>query len=90
MLGVNTAPSDPVFFLHHCFIDYVWEEFRQRQRRRRRPRVDPERDYPFDSRAPPSQAPNRIMDNLGTGKRNIDGYKNDYTDQYYRCVIFQK
>ncbi|CAG2213629.1 TYR [Mytilus edulis] len=78
MLGVNTAPSDPVFFLHHCFIDYVWEHFRQRQT------VDPERDYPFDSRAPPSQAPNRIMDNLETGKRNIDGYRNDYTDQYYR------
>ncbi|XP_071136568.1 tyrosinase-like protein 2 isoform X3 [Mytilus edulis] len=78
MLGVNTAPSDPVFFLHHCFIDYVWEHFRQRQT------VDPETDYPFDRRAPPSQAPNRIMDNLETGKRNIDGYSNDYTDQYYR------
>ncbi|XP_063402864.1 tyrosinase-like protein [Mytilus trossulus] len=83
MLGINTAPGDPVFFLHHCFIDYVWEVFRQRQRRQR-PRVDPERDYPFDSRAPRSQTPNRIMDNLGTGKRNIDGYNNDYTDQYYR------
>ncbi|VDI13703.1 tyrosinase [Mytilus galloprovincialis] len=78
MLGVNTAPSDPVFFLHHCFIDYVWEQFRQRQT------VDSETDYPFDQRAPPSQAPNRIMDNLETGKRNIDGYSNDYTDQYYR------
>ena len=82
MLGVNTAPSDPVFFLHHCFIDYVWEHFRQRQT------VDPETDYPFDQRAPPSHAPNRIMDNLETGKRNIEGYSNDYTDQYYRYVIF--
>ncbi|XP_076076204.1 uncharacterized protein LOC143047140 [Mytilus galloprovincialis] len=78
MLGVNTAPSDPVFFLHHCFIDYVWEHFRQRQT------VDPETDYPFDRRAPPSHAPNRIMDNLETGKRNIEGYSNDYTNQYYR------
>nr|AKI87982.1 byssal tyrosinase-like protein-1 precursor [Mytilus coruscus] len=78
MLGVNTAPSDPVFYLHHCFIDYVWEEFRQKQT------VDPESDYPFDQSASPSHAPNRIMDNLETRKRNIDGYSNDYTDQYYR------
>ncbi|XP_052087693.1 uncharacterized protein LOC127724684 [Mytilus californianus] len=78
MLGVNTAPSDPVFFLHHCFIDYVWEQFRQRQT------VDPESDYPFDQSAPPSHAPNRIMDNLESRKRNIEGYSNDYTDQYYR------
>ncbi|CAG2190962.1 unnamed protein product [Mytilus edulis] len=84
MLGVNTAPSEPVFFLHHCFIDYVWEQFRQRQT------VDPETDYPFDQHAPPSQAPNRIMDNLETGKRNIDGYSNDYTDQYYRNLTSRK
>ncbi|VDI14091.1 Hypothetical predicted protein [Mytilus galloprovincialis] len=78
MLGINTAPSDPVFYLHHCFIDYVWEVFRQRQT------VDPEKDYPFDQNASPSHAPNRIMDNLQSGKKNIDGYSNDYTDQYYR------
>ncbi|XP_052087656.1 tyrosinase-like protein isoform X1 [Mytilus californianus] len=78
MRGLNTAPSDPVFFLHHCFIDYVWEQFRQRQT------VDSESDYPFDQSAPPSHAPNRIMDNLESGKKNIDGYSNDYTDQYYR------
>ncbi|VDI11463.1 Hypothetical predicted protein, partial [Mytilus galloprovincialis] len=35
-------------------------------------------------RAPQSQAPNRIMDILETRKRNIEGYSNDYTDQYYR------
>ncbi|VDI14090.1 Hypothetical predicted protein [Mytilus galloprovincialis] len=78
MAGMNTSASDPVFYLHLCFIDYVWEQFRQGQT------VDPEKDYPFDRRAPPSQAPNRIMDKLKTGKRNIEGYSNVNTDQYYR------
>ena len=27
---VNCSPNDPVFFLHHCFIDNLFEKFRQR------------------------------------------------------------
>lgn len=26
-MGPGTSPNDPVFFLHHCFIDKVWAEW---------------------------------------------------------------
>jgi tyrosinase len=29
---LSTAAHDPVFYLHHCFVDYLWEQFRQKQR----------------------------------------------------------
>ena len=29
MDDVPCSPSDPVFFLHHSFIDRIWEDFRQ-------------------------------------------------------------
>ena len=44
MAGLNTAAHDPVFFLHHSFIDYLWEMFRMRQDRECM--VNPETDYP--------------------------------------------
>ncbi|KAL3091996.1 hypothetical protein niasHS_005946 [Heterodera schachtii] len=28
MLPLTTSPQDPVFFLHHSFIDYIWEQWR--------------------------------------------------------------
>jgi tyrosinase len=27
-----TSPNDPVFFLHHCFVDKVWADWQERQR----------------------------------------------------------
>ncbi|XP_033758417.1 uncharacterized protein LOC117340764 [Pecten maximus] len=29
LLSITLAPRDPIFFLLHCYIDYVWEEIRQ-------------------------------------------------------------
>jgi len=78
MSGLNTAAHDPVFFLHHAFIDYIWELFRIRQFRNCR--VNPERDYPP---APGLHAPNRPMDGL-PGYRNIDGYRSYWTRFWYR------
>ncbi|XP_053400401.1 putative tyrosinase-like protein tyr-3 [Mercenaria mercenaria] len=31
MSGLNTAAHDPAFFLHHAFIDYIWDMFRWNQ-----------------------------------------------------------
>jgi tyrosinase len=28
MTRLDTATFDPVFFMHHAFIDYIWELFR--------------------------------------------------------------
>ena len=78
LAGLNTAAHDPVFFLHHAFIDYIWELFRIRQFQFCG--VNPEMDYPP---APGLHAPNRPMDGL-PGYRNIDGYRNYWTRFWYR------
>lgn len=28
-MGDATSPNDPVFFLHHCYIDRLWEKWRK-------------------------------------------------------------
>ena len=78
MGGTPSSPQDPVFFLHHCFIDYLWEIFRQRQIQEG---INPETDYP--STSIPDHQPNRYMDNLRPQKRNIEGYSNDFTNNIY-------
>ncbi|XP_055897259.1 uncharacterized protein LOC106051404 [Biomphalaria glabrata] len=30
MSRLTTAPQDPIFFMHHCYMDYLWEQFRSR------------------------------------------------------------
>uniref|UniRef100_A0A914HSN4 ShKT domain-containing protein n=1 Tax=Globodera rostochiensis TaxID=31243 RepID=A0A914HSN4_GLORO len=34
MAYLETAPQDPIFFMHHCFIDYIWEQWRLRWQNR--------------------------------------------------------
>jgi tyrosinase len=44
-----TSPNDPVFFLHHCFIDKVWADWQAVQRAENpdaAPHYAPERDGP--------------------------------------------
>lgn len=31
MGSVTVSAFDPVFYLHHAFIDYIWEKFREHQ-----------------------------------------------------------
>ena len=46
------AGYDPIFLLHHSFVDLLWELFRRIQRRRG---VDPTTDYPLNNTGPPGQ-----------------------------------
>ena len=39
---IETAADDPIFFIYHCFIDYVYEKFRAHQREHG---VDPVTDW---------------------------------------------
>ncbi|XP_021374237.1 tyrosinase-like protein 1 [Mizuhopecten yessoensis] len=66
-----TAAQDPIFFLHHAFIDYIWEMFRTRQRRNG---IVSALDYPRVQNS--LHQPGRIMDGWPfiRGLRNIDGY----------------
>jgi tyrosinase len=44
MLDQSTSANDPIFFLHHSFVDMVWEMWRQQ----RQNRFDREVAYPQD------------------------------------------
>ncbi|XP_021356567.1 tyrosinase-like protein 2 [Mizuhopecten yessoensis] len=42
--SLETAPQDPVFFLHHSFVDYIW--YLLRENMRKGGDIDPAFDYP--------------------------------------------
>ncbi|XP_060075281.1 tyrosinase-like protein 1 [Ylistrum balloti] len=65
-----TAAQDPIFFLHHSFIDYFWSLFRRRQRSLG---INSASDYPPTNN--PLQQPFARM--IPFNLRNINGY-NDY------------
>lgn len=79
MSSILFSPMDPVFWLLHCFVDYLWEKFRERQTELG---IDSETDYPTTTI--PAHMPNRLMDNLKPPKTNIQGYSNSFTKQIYR------
>lgn len=31
-IGPSTSPNDPVFFLHHCFVDKIWADWQDKRR----------------------------------------------------------
>ncbi|KAL3860855.1 hypothetical protein ACJMK2_010919 [Sinanodonta woodiana] len=73
------AAFDPAFFLHHAYIDYIWELFRTRQRSACN--VDPTTDYPNTVSI---QGPNSFMwGNDLSAYRNIDGYADYWTRNWY-------
>lgn len=46
MSSISCSPQDPVFWLHHAFVDYLWDNCRRRQT------TDIQQDYPTDSGVP--------------------------------------
>ena len=75
MDDLSTSAEDPVFFLHHSFIDYLWEEFRTKQKILG---IDPETDYPQDAWGEDGHAPNAPV---GFGDlRNVDALSNVLAD----------
>ncbi|OWF51306.1 tyrosinase-like protein 1 [Mizuhopecten yessoensis] len=72
LLSIVSAPSDPVFWFHHSFVDKLW---RDAQRRMRRPE-----EYPFQAGTNPSQRPRQNMVMFPVDPRfpllNRDGYMN--------------
>ncbi|KAL3860840.1 hypothetical protein ACJMK2_010904 [Sinanodonta woodiana] len=74
---LDTAAFDPAFFLHHAFVDYVWELFRLRQLTVCQ--INPEANYP---NAVGDHAPQREM-HAFPHHRASDGYANYWTDAWY-------
>ncbi|XP_052101047.1 tyrosinase-like protein isoform X1 [Mytilus californianus] len=90
MMGIlSSSPKDPAFFLHHAYIDYIWEKFRQKQLRLGK---DPEYYTGLGVSEWISESqnynltlfhnPHRNMDCFQWMK-NIDGYSNNFTENLY-------
>ncbi|XP_069122575.1 uncharacterized protein [Argopecten irradians] len=74
LLDISLAPRDPLFFLLHTYIDFLWEEFRQSLIRRG---LDAEA-YPRFSN--PRHGPNEVMEGFPEWT-NREGYLNDWNDR---------
>ncbi|XGW23343.1 hypothetical protein V3C99_005520 [Haemonchus contortus] len=80
MYDTATSANDPLFYPHHSFVDFIWEQWRQQ----RQTRADRETLYPPDNQlcASPQHFAAANM-NPFTPMRNIDGLSNKYTDNLY-------
>ena len=79
---LNTSSQDPFFWIHHSFIDSVWDKFCQQIRKNG---IDPQDDYSIiDDKF---HSPNRKMDHLKP-LRNIDGYSHYFTKHIYEYQEF--
>ncbi|KAK3099420.1 hypothetical protein FSP39_004089 [Pinctada imbricata] len=82
MSNSDMAPLDPVFFFHHCYIDYLWEGFRKKMKRKG---FDPTSDYPGHGQRE-SNAANYSMIGFNWYK-NIDGYSDVFTSDLYTYEV---
>ncbi|XP_052818274.1 putative tyrosinase-like protein tyr-3 [Mya arenaria] len=76
----SMAASDPIFYMHHAFIDYQWEIFRQRQRDICG--IDPASDYPPDNDNKPEHNKEERMIEMRF-LDNIDGVMDFWTDNWF-------
>lgn len=69
------AAFDPVFLLHHTFIDYIWEKFRQKIRLQG---VDPTTDYPWPMHNELHRPDIIVIGNY----TNLDSYSDIFTQNF--------
>ncbi|WAR12666.1 TYR3-like protein [Mya arenaria] len=81
---VGYSGFDPVFWMHHAFIDYIWEQFRQNQQQSHC-NIDPETDYPATNLAQNNHSGHGPADPMHAFEylKNIDGMWNNWTKDYY-------
>ncbi|KAK3092238.1 hypothetical protein FSP39_000151 [Pinctada imbricata] len=81
MTRIDTAPRDPIFFLHHSYIDYLWWKWQKDNIDR------PETwEYPADFNIRPGHNASDILLNLDVGGRNItsgEGYGREWAFDYF-------
>uniref|UniRef100_A0A913HEI6 Guanylate cyclase domain-containing protein n=1 Tax=Strongyloides stercoralis TaxID=6248 RepID=A0A913HEI6_STRER len=79
VLKISTSVNDPIFFQHHCFVDYIFEAWRQT----RQNRMERENAYPPDI---PQCMNSQHFSTSVMRPFNIlnrDGLSNGYTDNLY-------
>ncbi|WAR12661.1 TYR3-like protein [Mya arenaria] len=76
--------AESVFWMHHAFIDYIWEQFRQNQQQSNC-NIDPETDYPNVNLAQDNNTGHARDDPMQAFEhlRNIDGMWNNWTTDFY-------
>ncbi|VDK73249.1 unnamed protein product, partial [Cylicostephanus goldi] len=85
MVLLANSANDPAFFLHHCFIDYIWETWRQAKQVKQQ---DRESEYPRDDSRCSSAAHFARAPMLPFSPMlNIDGLSNEYTGSFYLLII---
>lgn len=89
-MGENdTAAFDPIFFFHHCFVDYVFWQWQQKHNSTKELEIIPE--YPgtnsVDSQGPPAGMSANVWLDLNTP---LDPFKNPdgkaYTSKVSICI----
>uniref|UniRef100_A0A7E4ZX04 ShTK domain protein n=1 Tax=Panagrellus redivivus TaxID=6233 RepID=A0A7E4ZX04_PANRE len=80
MLDQSTSGNDPIFFMHHSFVDFIWELWRNQ----RQNRFDRENAYPLDQQqcSSPNHFGSALMRPFEPW-RNHDGLSNKYTDNMF-------
>ena len=82
MAILSSAVYDPIFWLHHCFVDLVWELFRENQRKAG---VDLETDYPVNPTTMGAQDLHLPNAKMGFADLDvIDGLSEMFTTEWYR------
>src|SRR4051812_5499742 len=75
-----SSSNDPLFFMHHGFIDSIWELWRQMKQSRH----ERENDYPPDNgECMPEWHFSDAFMPLLQPMTNLDGMSNKYTDELY-------
>ncbi|CAO4371516.1 unnamed protein product [Caenorhabditis nigoni] len=75
----STSANDPIFFLHHTFVDFIWEMWRQNHQNR----FARENQYPPDIGACANSQHFSYAQMRPWDKINRDGLSNAYTDNLY-------
>ncbi|WAR12635.1 TYR3-like protein, partial [Mya arenaria] len=79
MADGSYAAYDPVFYMHHAFIDFIWEKFRRHQISTCQ--INPETAYATRT-GNSGHGPNDPMYGFSS-LNNIDGLKNVWTERFY-------
>ncbi|KAH3774103.1 uncharacterized protein LOC127843941 [Dreissena polymorpha] len=81
MAILDSAVYDPIFWIHHTFVDKVWEDFRKNQKRAG---VDSQTDYPTNPTVMGAHELHLPEAALGfSDLRVIDGLSDIYTEEFY-------
>ena len=88
-----TSPNDPIFFLHHCFVDKIWSDWQAQQKQDSpdAPLYAPEKDGPpghnLDDQLKPWQHTVRnVLDIAGLGYQ----YERSPANQHFLAMIAEQ